>query len=305
MNTPLEYQRDPAGQPALSGKNQFLRVFSAGLLIWILCLLVFPVLQSMTGSAPQMVVLAVVAVLAWWGGMRLGLLHALLGQLVMAWSLSSEQAALAYTSHLPGLLLALLVGGGVGYIRDLRNALLQQQHQMQQLQDDLTLEQNRLARQARFDALTGLYNQTHFTDVLYVEYARSVRYGQPLTVAVLAVDHFQSIHEHSQQIGNQVLQDIANILQSSIRDTDLLARHNDEAFVLILPCTPLESALILCDRLREKVALHDWSTLDANLQVTLSGGLCSNLSLAPDVMVKQSETLVQQAREQGHNQICK
>ncbi|MCS3918046.1 diguanylate cyclase (GGDEF)-like protein [Candidatus Fervidibacter sacchari] len=105
------------------------------------------------------------------------------------------------------------------------------------------------------DALTGIANRRHFEWRLSEEVERARRYKYPLSALLLDLDHFKQVNDnYGHQIGDIVLQQVAQRLKSSLRRTDFLARYGGEEFVVLAPQTPAERAVILGERLRQVIA---------------------------------------------------
>ncbi|MFY9460762.1 MAG: GGDEF domain-containing protein, partial [Aquabacterium commune] len=114
----------------------------------------------------------------------------------------------------------------------------------------------RLMRLSQTDGLTGLANRRRFMEILQAEVARRHRTGRPLCVVLIDIDHFKSVNDaHGHLAGDAVLRELAALLIASVRaPSDLPARLGGEEFALILPDTPEDEALRVCERLRERVA---------------------------------------------------
>ncbi len=145
------------------------------------------------------------------------------------------------------------------------------EHQKIQLE-----ESNReLESLATTDGLTGLKNHRTFQAKLAEEFARSVRYQQPLSLLLLDVDHFKRYNDSfGHPAGDAVLRQVADALRGSARDTDVPARYGGEEFVVILPLTDEAGALAFAERVRLAIAGADW----AQRPVTVSLGV-STLTL--------------------------
>ncbi|MDD5657946.1 MAG: sensor domain-containing diguanylate cyclase, partial [Elusimicrobia bacterium] len=116
-------------------------------------------------------------------------------------------------------------------------------------------KQEQLVKESITDALTGLSNFRHFQEQLQVETERAQRYGRPLSLLLIDVDHFKSYNDaHGHESGNAILQAVARILRDCLRPSDLLARYGGEEFVALLPEADKTRALAAAERLRQALA---------------------------------------------------
>lgn len=112
-----------------------------------------------------------------------------------------------------------------------------------------------LRRVASTDALTGLLNRRSFGEIAERELARCRRSGSPLAMLLGDIDFFKRINDtHGHAAGDHVLQTVANLLPAALREYDCVARWGGEEFVVLLPDTDREHALIIAERLRAGVA---------------------------------------------------
>ncbi|MBF0609794.1 MAG: GGDEF domain-containing protein [Magnetococcales bacterium] len=123
---------------------------------------------------------------------------------------------------------------------------------------DRALAYEDLYDQARRDSLTGLANRRVFEETASREMANAFRYHFPLTLAVLDLDHFKAVNDYlGHATGDSVLQQVAQVMREAVRDSDHLARVGGDEFVLLMPNTREEDAVLLCQRLCSLVAnLH-------------------------------------------------
>ena len=121
-----------------------------------------------------------------------------------------------------------------------------------QLTEKLQKKNEALKILAVTDELTGLYNRHYIdrtiNDIVY----HSDRNHEPLTMIILDLDHFKHVNDQwGHPIGDKVLKHISELTQLNLRNTDILARFGGEEFVIILPNTTLQSALIIAKKLRK------------------------------------------------------
>jgi diguanylate cyclase (GGDEF)-like protein len=107
-----------------------------------------------------------------------------------------------------------------------------------------------LEEETRRDPLTGVYNRAFLEQYLIREFENSTRHRWPLSVAFVDLDNFKRINDsYGQQAGDRVLQATARILRGNTRETDLIARHGGEEFVVVLPTTDAATAHAICERM--------------------------------------------------------
>ena len=146
--------------------------------------------------------------------------------------------------------------------------------QLARAKSDLEAANNELAALAATDELTGISNRRSFLARADQEMARVRRYGQSLCAAMIDVDGFKQINDqYGHPVGDEVLRVIAHELESSLRETDLLARFGGDEFVLLLPETPLPGAAKLAERLRQTIEGLAIVSGGAQIAVTASCGV--------------------------------
>jgi two-component system cell cycle response regulator len=135
----------------------------------------------------------------------------------------------------------------------------------------------RLLYLASHDRLTGLFNRGHFDRALGGAMESAARGGQPLSLAILDIDHFKQINDlHGHAVGDRTLCQVADWLSRAMRRTDMVARYGGEEFVILMPGTSPEAALVRMDTLRREIAgtpidLSDGQTL----RVDFSAGIAA------------------------------
>ncbi len=173
-----------------------------------------------------------------------------------------------------------------------------------QLVDRLALQSEQFERQAREDALTGLPNRRAFDETLARDFARSQRSGHPLCLVVLDVDHFKGVNDqYSHSVGDVVLAEVAQLLASACRDSDMPARTGGEEFALLLNDTRLDEAEQVCARLHGLFHAHpDWAGI-ADLRVTFSAGLVEldATDRTPKLLYQRADRALYSAKRDGRD----
>ncbi len=156
------------------------------------------------------------------------------------------------------------------------------------------------------DPLTKLFNRRRFESVLEKEMKRTKRYGTPLTCMMIDIDHFKKINDkYGHHVGDIVLHDIAELISSTFRETDITARWGGEEFVVLLPQTDMENALKSATRMLETISSYQFNSMpDKN--VTVSIGIASAPSPSIDTgetLVNTSDLAMYEAKKKGRNRI--
>jgi two-component system, cell cycle response regulator len=130
-----------------------------------------------------------------------------------------------------------------------------------------------LAQRAHIDGLTGLWNRAHFDGRWADEVAQSTRHRQPLSLAMVDVDHFKSVNDiFGHPAGDAVLQGLARVFQRECRREDIACRYGGEEFALIMPQTGPDDAARLCERIRSAVRELIWPR-HPDRTITMSVGI--------------------------------
>ncbi len=127
---------------------------------------------------------------------------------------------------------------------------------------ELEQKSQALERLSVTDALTGLPNRRALDEALSQELERALRYGQPMAVVILDIDHFKQVNDiHGHAMGDLVLRRFASLMAAQVRTNDLMGRWGGEEFLLLCPCTGTEGALALAEKLRALLAAHEFEGL--------------------------------------------
>ncbi|MBI5902073.1 MAG: diguanylate cyclase [Deltaproteobacteria bacterium] len=159
------------------------------------------------------------------------------------------------------------------------------------------------------DGLTGLYNYRHFMETLDKEVKKSARFGRPLSLLIIDIDHFKDYNDTNGHIqGNAALKKMAEVFAGSIREVDITARYGGEEFAVILPETSLDGAVQAAERIREKVERESFPGEESqpNGSLTVSIGAASFPEAATDAanLIEAADMALYKAKSLGRNRVC-
>ena len=161
----------------------------------------------------------------------------------------------------------------------------------------------RISMEARVDVLTGASNRRHGHEVLANELERSQRLDHPVSVILFDVDHFKRVNDtFGHNMGDTVLIELAELTRQDLRSYDTLIRWGGEEFLILLPETDLPGALDVAERLRLKVAQHQFAHCEP---LTVSAGVASALAVdTPHTLLARADVLLYQTKESGRNRVA-
>ena len=155
---------------------------------------------------------------------------------------------------------------------------------------------------AATDALTGLPNARAVRDGLVRMVAQASRSSLPLAAVLCDLDNFKQINDvYGHDKGDQALAAASAALRGSLRESDLVGRYGGEEFLILLPDTPLDGALVLAEKLRAELALVNVAGVDR--AVTASFGVACFPDDAPDgeMLVRMADRALYAAKAGGRN----
>ena len=154
------------------------------------------------------------------------------------------------------------------------------------------------------DGLTGLYNRSHFQEMLSHSLDRSDRYSEQVTLIMIDVDNLKDINDsYGHKEGDWVLSCTSKTISRSIRKTDIAARYGGDEFAIVLPNTDKENAIILTqklqDNLRKAISPKDADAPD----VTFSFGVATypNNASSKDLLIEKTDRALYDSKRKGRN----
>ena len=163
-----------------------------------------------------------------------------------------------------------------------------------------------LRHMSQTDSLTGIANRRALFEALEKEYSRAQRYGHPLSVLMLDLDHFKQINDHyGHATGDAVLREFVRIVMPEIRGGDYFARMGGEEFTGLLPECSLGSARQLAERLCRAVAAHKFLSPQGEFSVTVSIGVATitDNDVSPDHLLNRADQCLYAAKAEGRNRV--
>ena len=175
------------------------------------------------------------------------------------------------------------------------------QQELISINDFLNLKNKKFEDLAKTDQLTGLLNRLGIRDVLYEGLNNWKNHRQPFSFILIDIDHFKQINDtYGHDVGDKILQEMAQQLQKNTRRTDSLARWGGEEFLLVCPNTNLEDAERMAELLREKVEKLE---LEGIRRITASFGVSCMADADLKKLFKNADDALYQAKEHGRNRV--
>ena len=152
------------------------------------------------------------------------------------------------------------------------------------------------------DHLTGLSNRREFLDRYELEKKRMERYGGHLSIAIMDIDYFKAINDtFGHEVGDQVLVQLAQLLESNIRETDMVARWGGEEFLFLLTSAEIGEAEKCIEKLMNVIRNHDFGF---GQKVTCSFGLTVlRTEDTWDMVISRADLLLYQAKTLGRDRV--
>ncbi len=153
------------------------------------------------------------------------------------------------------------------------------------------------------DGLTDVYNRRYFMIRMEEEHKRHVRFGVPLGLAFLDVDHFKEVNDQfGHRAGDETLRDIARLLVKHSRSFSVVTRYGGDEFAIILVNTPKAGALTYADRIRSVLAQHPFRHGPATASLGVAS-LPEDGASADDLVVAADQALYD-AKRLGRNRVA-
>jgi diguanylate cyclase (GGDEF)-like protein len=157
------------------------------------------------------------------------------------------------------------------------------------------------------DDCTGLYNARHLYKTLETEVYRSSRFGYEFSVLFIDLDHFKQVNDtHGHLIGSKLLAEIGYLIKAQLRLIDFAFRYGGDEFVVLLPQTDKDSAMVVARRLRDSLRASCFCREEGlNLNVRASMGLATypHDAKTPHDIIRQADGMMYEVKNSTRDNI--
>jgi diguanylate cyclase (GGDEF)-like protein len=156
------------------------------------------------------------------------------------------------------------------------------------------------------DDLTKLYNYRYLMQYLEADVKRCLRYKKKVSLLFIDVDGFKRINDtFGHLVGSQALAEMGQVFRRIVRETDVVGRYGGDEFVIVLPETPLNGAMVIAERIRKKVEECEFVAQNLSIRLTVSLGVanCPKHTLTAEGLIKKADAAMYRAKELSKNSI--
>ncbi len=171
--------------------------------------------------------------------------------------------------------------------------------------DQLEKQKKVLYKAATIDQLTEIYNRAHLMEILQAEFQRSLNFNEVFSCIMFDIDDFKQVNDsYGHPMGDEVIKRIATIAKGCIRGADILGRYGGEEYLIVLPKTSVDGAMIIAEKIREQVGDTIFKHRGNSLKCTISLGISdSNIEAIESYedLIFNTDSALYQAKQTGKN----
>ncbi len=157
------------------------------------------------------------------------------------------------------------------------------------------------------DDLTRLYNSRYLNLSLRRETKRAMRTSRALSLLFIDLDGFKAVNDtYGHLFGSRALVEAASVIRGCSRETDVVARFGGDEFAVVLPETAREGAVMVAERIRDRIAAHSFLTADRlNVRLTASVGVATlpDVAASSDELIQAADRAMYRVKASGKNGI--
>lgn len=200
-------------------------------------------------------------------------------------------------------LLLLMLGARTYFISQYNRRLTDKNQQLEILRQQLEASNAELEFLSTHDPLTKLYNR-HYFNRLFInneQHDKSARAG--MCLVMIDIDYFKEINDTlGHNVGDRILEQVSQVLQHCVRESDVVARWGGEEFVILCQQSSLPLVESLCVRIAERIKHYQFTD---NVQLTCSFGVAKLADNEPMMLCfERADRALYRAKAQGRNQMC-
>ncbi|WP_261131224.1 GGDEF domain-containing protein [Bacillus sp. Marseille-Q3570] len=203
-------------------------------------------------------------------------------------------------------LLAMLSIAALAVIGITERGLELTEHYRQSIEDqqDLLVKNTLMEKLSKTDSLTGMYNQISFHQYLNELLAHHSQYHFSIQMAIFDLDNFKQVNDtYGHRAGDEVLKQIAELIQKEITSDDFAARYGGEEFIVLFVGKPMERTIILIEGIRRKIEGISFRVLEGS-RVTVSIGVNEyETGMGKEAFFEKADKLLYSAKRNGKNQV--
>lgn len=176
-------------------------------------------------------------------------------------------------------------------------------YRISKINEQLLFDAKNLEKKASYDYLTNLYNRAKFDSFLSYEISKINRYDkEKLSILLLDIDYFKNVNDtFGHLVGDNVLQEIAQIMTVCLRQSDIVARWGGEEFIAMLPETTIDQAYYVAEKLRATIENHSFDVVS---KITCSIGIAIyHNNNKKSELFKRADEALYRAKNSGRNQV--
>ena len=156
---------------------------------------------------------------------------------------------------------------------------------------------------ARTDELTGLHNRRSFNESFTLALSSARRHGHPLSLISIDLDHFKNVNDtFGHSVGDLVLKEFSDLIKEMVRVEDIASRWGGEEFIILLPDTTREAAVVLAERIRSTFEKQSGTAVP--LTMTASFGVAQlQYGDTEDDLIRRVDNALYTAKREGRNRV--
>jgi len=198
-------------------------------------------------------------------------------------------------------------------LNNMQNKIQENNSNLKQLNQNLELKvkertqeleelNSTLSTLTNIDPLTGAYNRRYFYNISKELISLSKRENQYLSISMIDIDDFKKINDtYGHDKGDNILKELVNLINKTIRDSDLLIRFGGEEFVIVLPHTDIKQSTIILEKIR---SIIEKSVFIDGIKFTISIGISQYIDNEDiESTLKRADTGLYRAKNSGKNKI--